>query len=46
MPYRKVSLGHGRVRVVNARTGKVYAKKTTVAKANAQIRAMHANERK
>ena len=45
MPFDIKSLGGGRFKVVNKATGNVHSKSTTPAKAKAQIRAMHANEK-
>lgn len=44
MPYKIVSIGHGKVKVVNAQTGKVHAKSTTRSEAEKQIRLMQGVE--
>lgn len=45
MPY-KITKVKGGYRVKNANTGKVHAKKTTLAKARAQIRLLHMKDKK
>jgi hypothetical protein len=42
MPYATRKVKGGKVKVVNAKTGKVHAKATTPAKAAAQERLLHA----
>ena len=44
MPYKKVSLGGGRFKVVNRETGNVHSKATTEAKADSQLRLLHGVE--
>ena len=46
MPYKIVKHARGDYSVVNAATGKVHAKHTSKAKAEAQVRLLHSVERK
>ncbi len=46
MPYDIIKKPNGRVKVVNKETGRVLSSNTTRTKANAQIRAIHANKGK
>lgn len=46
MPYAIVKHAHGDYSVINATTKKVYAKHTSKAKAEAQVRLLHSVERK
>lgn len=46
MPYRIIKHAHGDYSVINALSGAVKAKHTTKANAEAQVRLLHAKERR
>jgi hypothetical protein len=46
MPYKIVKHAHGDYSVINASSGKVKAKHTSKAKAEAQVRLLHSKEKK